>query len=83
MSLRKIAAVLKEQYNLEVSQNIVNRTLGSLGYSKQRNQKSLQVGEAHPSRNDQFEFINNTVKVFIEQGEPVTSSVKTLKDYLR
>ena len=72
MSLRKIASEL-EQYGYEVSQNIVSRALEELGYSKQQNQKNLQVGEPHPDRNAQFEFINDKAKEFLEAGEPVIS----------
>jgi hypothetical protein len=44
-----------------------------MGYSRQANQKMLQVGEPHPDRNAQFEFINAKAKEFIEAGEPVIS----------
>jgi hypothetical protein len=47
--------------------------LEDLGYSKQANQKMLQVGESHPDRNEQFEFINGKAKEYIEAGEPVIS----------
>ena len=33
----------------------------------------LQVGEAHPDRNAQFEFINAKAKEYIDAGEPVIS----------
>jgi len=33
----------------------------------------LQVGESHPDRNAQFEFINGKAKEYIEAGEPVIS----------
>jgi len=33
----------------------------------------LQVGEPHPDRNAQFEYINATAKAFIHDGEPVIS----------
>ncbi len=73
LSLRKIASELKVRYNIDVSQNVVSRALDALGYSKQKNQKNLQVGEQHPDRNAQFEFINNTANSFIKEGEPVIS----------
>jgi hypothetical protein len=44
-----------------------------LGYSKQANQKMLQVGNAHPDRNEQFEYINKKAKAFIKLDEPVIS----------
>jgi hypothetical protein len=33
----------------------------------------LQVGEPHPDRNAQFEFMNEKAKEFIGAGEPVIS----------
>lgn len=72
MSLRKIAAELK-QYGYEVSQNIVSRALEELGYSKQQNQKNLQVGEPHPDRDAQFRFINDKAQEFLDKGDPVIS----------
>jgi len=72
MSLRKIASELR-QYGYEVSQNIVSRALEELGYSKQQNQKNLQVGEPHPDRDAQFRFINEKAKEFLEAGDPVIS----------
>ncbi len=47
--------------------------LDKLGYSKQTNQKMLQVGTPNPNRNEQFEYINNKVKEFIDAGDPVIS----------
>ena len=44
-----------------------------LGYSKQLNQKLLQVGEPHPDRDKQFHFIESTVKQYLAEGLPVIS----------
>lgn len=73
LSLRKIAEQLKEKYGYEVSQNVVSRALDNLGYSKQQNQKNLQVGKEHPNRNAQFEFINAKAEEFLNAGDPVIS----------
>ena len=72
-SLRSIQRTLAEKYNIKTSHVTVSAILESLGYSKQSNQKMLQVGEPHPDRNAQFEFINNKAKEFLEKGEPVIS----------
>jgi len=72
-SLRSIQRKLAEKYNIKTSHVTVSAILESLGYSKQTNQKMLQVGEPHPDRNAQFEFINNKAKEFLEKGEPVIS----------
>ena len=73
LSLRKIAELLKEKYGYEVSQNVVSRALDELGYSKQQNQKNLQVGKEHPDRNEQFEYISATAEEFLNAGDPVIS----------
>jgi hypothetical protein len=44
-----------------------------MGYSKQSNQKMLQVGEPHPDRNAQFEHINKVASECIDSGMPVIS----------
>ncbi len=72
LSLRKIAEeLLKKGY--KVSQNIVSRALEALGYSKQQNQKMLQVGNQHPDRDAQFQHINETAQAYLERGDPVIS----------
>jgi transposase len=55
-----------------VSQSTVWRLLDELGYSMQSNQKKRE-GSDHPDRNAQFEFINNTVRAFLDRGLPVIS----------
>jgi hypothetical protein len=64
---------LVEKYNINASYVTVGSILEDLGYSKQANQKMLQIGEAHPDRNAQFEFVNKKAKGFINIGEPVIS----------
>ena len=72
-SLMSIASKLKEQYRIEVSHTVVAGELTKMGYSKQLNQKMLQVGNAHPKRNEQFEYIDATSKRYIAEGVPVIS----------
>lgn len=72
-SLRKIAGILLCEHNINVSHTTVGDILETIGYSKQANQKMLQVGEPNPNRNAQFEHINATAKQFIAEGEPVIS----------
>jgi transposase len=67
-SLRSIQKQLEETYAIIVSYVTVGAILESLGYSKQANQKMLQVGEPHPDRNAQFEFIDKKTKSFIDAG---------------
>jgi transposase len=71
-SLRKIERELKSQ-GINVSHETVGKILESMGYSKQANQKMLQVGEPHPDRNAQFEHINTRSAEYIETGDPVIS----------
>jgi transposase len=71
-STRKIKQILNE-HGYEIGHNVVGDILEELGYSLQLNQKMLQIGEAHPDRNSQFEFINNKAKKFLKAGIPVIS----------
>ena len=71
-SLRKLSSIL-EGKGYEVSHKTVGEILINLGYSLQMNKKCLQNGEAHPDRNEQFEFINNKAKLFMCEKEPVIS----------
>ena len=73
LSLHKIQELLHTEYKIEVSYRTVSTLLEKLGYSKQTNQKMMQVGEPNPNRNEQFEYINNKVKEFIDAGDPVIS----------
>jgi hypothetical protein len=69
-SLRKIEGELKS-LGIQVRHETVGKILESMGYSKQANQKMLQVGETHPDRNAQFEHINTTTAEYIETDDPV------------
>jgi transposase len=71
-SLRKIETELKLQ-GITASYKTVGKILDSMDYSKQANQKMLQVGEPHPDRNAQFEHINDTAAKYLKTGEPVIS----------
>jgi len=71
-SLREIESELKAQ-GISVSYKTVSSILDSMEYSKQSNQKMLQVGEPHPDRNAQFEHINKTALEYIKEGNPVIS----------
>lgn len=73
LSLREITKLLEEKYEIKTNKNVVSEILEELGYSKQVNQKMEQVGDQHPDRNSQFEFINQKAKDFIEKGLPVIS----------
>jgi hypothetical protein len=72
-SLRKISAALASKFSINISYVTVGKILEDMGYSKQANMKMLQVGEPHPDRNAQFEYIDAAAKEFIAAGEPVIS----------
>jgi len=72
-SLRKISNKLSTQQGLKISHTTVGKILESMGYSKQTNQKMLQVGETRPDRNSQFEHINQTAQNYLAKGIPVIS----------
>jgi hypothetical protein len=71
-SLRKIQSKL-EKDGIYVGHVTIGKILDAMGYRKQVNQKMLQVGEPHPDRNAQFEYISETAAVFLKAGEPVIS----------
>jgi hypothetical protein len=80
-STRKIKQALNEK-GYEIGHNVVADILEELGYSLQLNQKMLQVGDEHPDRNRQFEYINSKVKQFVEVAEPVISIDAKKKELL-
>jgi transposase len=71
-STRKIQQILNEN-EFEIGHDVVANMLKELGYSLQLNQKMLQVGEGHPDRDRQFQFINNKAKRFLKAGAPIIS----------
>ena len=72
LSLRKIENNLEER-GFHASHTLVGRLLEELGYSKQVNQKMVQIGLPHPDRDAQFSFINQKSKEFLSEGLPVIS----------
>ena len=72
-SLRNIQNALLSKYEIYISFKSIGTQLKKLGYSLQSNRKMLQLGESHPDRDAQFEYINETAKSFIEEGQPVIS----------
>ena len=71
-SFRKIKRELESQ-GINISHETVGKIVESMGYSKQANQKMLQVGKPHPDRNAQFVHINSTAAKYIDAGDPVIS----------
>jgi hypothetical protein len=55
-----------------ISHSKVADLLVQLDYSLQGTRKTME-GSEHPDRNEQFEFINATVKQYQEEGQPVIS----------
>ena len=72
-SLNKIRETLLSRHHVYISIETIARLLRKMNYSLQGNKKMLQVGEPHPDRNEQFEYINQLAKIFIFNGEPVIS----------
>ena len=70
-SAAKLAAELQARGH-SVSERSVNRLLHASGYSLQSNRKTLEGGD-HPDRDAQFRHINQRVKVYQRQGQPVVS----------
>ncbi len=71
-SLRNLQAELVRQ-NYRISHVKIGELLKDLGYSLQLNKKALQVGETHVDRDEQFQYINDKSKTFMEEGLPVIS----------
>jgi hypothetical protein len=71
-SLRDIEKALRAM-GITVSHTTIGKILEANEYSKQGNQKMLQVGKPHPDRNSQFEYINKTAAEYIIAGIPVIS----------
>ena len=69
--LRKLSVELEKQ-GFSVSQNTVAALLKEANYSLQLNRKEKE-GKSVPDRNAQFEFINEQIKIFHSEGQPVIS----------
>ena len=70
-STRHLCEALKEK-GYDISQRSVCNLLTAIGYSLQGNRKTIEGGN-HPDRNDQFSFINEKVKCFQKNHQPVIS----------
>jgi hypothetical protein len=70
-STRKLAEELCGQGHV-VSHQTVAALLSDWGYSLQANRKTKE-GDDHPDRDAQFEYINQQVRVFQREGQPVIS----------
>jgi Rhodopirellula transposase DDE domain len=70
-STRRLAEELRGQGH-PVSHQTVAALLSDLGYSLQANSKTKE-GQDHPDRDAQFEHINEQVRSFQAEGQPVVS----------
>jgi hypothetical protein len=70
-STRQLAAALQGQGH-RVSEHVVGDLLHAAGYSLQANAKRLE-GTQHPDRDAQFRYLNEQVKAFPGNGQPVVS----------
>ena len=73
LSHQDIADELQSRYGIKICANTAGNLIEQLGYSKQANKKMDQVGEPHPDRDAQFQFLNEQTKAFLDKGEPVIS----------
>ena len=72
-SHQAISDELKKKYHISVCANTVGRLIDKLGYSKQANKKMDQVGNPHPDREAQFNYLNEQTNEFLKKGSPVIS----------
>jgi hypothetical protein len=70
-SVRQLSEALQQQGH-PVSHEVVRELLWKAGYSLQANAKRLEGG-THPDRDAQFQYLNQQVKEFLAQGQPVVS----------
>jgi hypothetical protein len=70
-STYKLAEALQAKGH-RISQKAVYSLLQAMGYSMQSNRKKME-GKQNPDRDAQFYFINQKVKEFQKQGQPVIS----------
>ena len=70
-SLHKIEKELKGQGH-DISYRTIGRRLKKMGYSLQANKKAFE-GSSHPERDEQFYYINDCVKEFVNKKQPVIS----------
>lgn len=70
-SLRNIEDALKKQ-GVKVSYRIIGEALKEKGFSLQANRKTYE-GKSHKDRDAQFEFINQRVKEYLADKQPVIS----------
>lgn len=73
LSHQDIADELKSRYDICICANTVGRLIEKLGYSKQANKKMNQIGEPHPDRDAQFQFLYAQTAQFLEGNDPVIS----------
>ena len=71
-SLRNLSDELKAE-GMSVGHVTVGKLLEQMGFSLQINQKMKQIGKEAPERDAQFKHINDTVKTYIADGNPVIS----------
>ena len=71
-SIRNLADELVAK-GFKIGYRKVAYLLEEMGYSLQVNKKMNQVGEEHPDRDEQFQYINEKVKAFQAAGCPVIS----------
>jgi len=69
-STRQLAIALSKQQT-RISPDTVGRLLADMGYRLQANVKTLEEGVNHPDRGRQFRYLNERVRRFMQQGEPV------------
>ena len=72
-SVRKISEQLLACFGYDIHFTSVGKELDAMGYSRQQNQKMCQIGDQHPDRDAQFQYINETAEQFLEAGDPVIS----------
>lgn len=71
-SLRNLQDALREA-NIFVSYPTIGTILEGMGFSLQQNKKYVEAGNGVVDRDEQFRFINESAKCFLNSGLPVIS----------
>lgn len=81
LSFRDISEELLK-HGFKASKDLVGKILDDLGYSRQVNQKHMQVWKEYLERDKIFERINQTIDEFCQKGNPVISTDTKKKELI-
>jgi|AMQJ01.1.fsa_nt_gi transposase len=78
----EIVDVLKIEYDIKVSRNVVSQLLKKHGYRLRKAQKRQSMKKSVPDRNEQFDNIVKLRSSYLEAGNPIISMDTKKKEHL-